>query len=89
LERPENVIFGEKALNYEEGKWKLIDEKPVFMPDSKTVGTNSENMSDFVTSKGRPTWKYCDYISGCAVRMDSKEIFDRVKKGVSIWCCPI
>jgi hypothetical protein len=89
LERLEDVIFGEKALNYEEGKWQLIEGRPVFMPDSKTVGTDSDSMNDFLTGKGRPTWKQGDYISGCAVRMDSKEIFDRVKKAVSIWFCPI
>lgn len=86
--RVEDVIFGHKALNYEEGKWEIEEkdgnEKRVFKPDTETFAAKADALNGFVTEMARPYWKQGDYISGCAVRMDAKYIFDRVNKGVRI-----
>ncbi|KFZ24679.1 hypothetical protein V502_00842 [Pseudogymnoascus sp. VKM F-4520 (FW-2644)] len=76
----EDVIFGEKALNYEEGKWGIENDKPIFLSDVKTLGVDGESMEGFIGQSERKDWKYGDYVSGCAVRMDAEHIFERVRK---------
>jgi hypothetical protein len=75
-----DVIFGEKALNYEEGKWEIENGKPVFRADVKTVEAQSASMGGFIQNAklNREDWKLGDYISGCAVRLDAQFIFERV-----------
>ncbi|CAI6099603.1 unnamed protein product [Clonostachys chloroleuca] len=75
----EDVIFGERALNYEEGKWALKDDKVTFKPDIKVAEVKGTAMDGFIAQANQPLYKYGDYISGSAVRMDASSIFDRVK----------
>lgn len=43
-----------------------------------------ECMEGFIQQTEREDWKYGDFVSGCAVRMDAAHIFDRVKKTVNV-----
>jgi hypothetical protein len=74
------VIFGERALNYEEGKWESAD---VFAADYNLVKTPGDTLERYVAFSGQRTYKHGDFISGCAVRMDAAHILDRVKMAVS------
>ncbi|KAK4139141.1 nucleoside phosphorylase domain-containing protein [Dichotomopilus funicola] len=75
----EDVIFGERALNYEEGKWAMKDDKLVFMPEVKVSEVKGASMDGFIRQAEQPRYKYGDFVSGCAVRMDASFIFDRVR----------
>ncbi|KPI43114.1 uncharacterized protein AB675_1807 [Cyphellophora attinorum] len=78
----EDVVFGEKAINYEEGKWSLDPEtkKPVFAADVKTVDAQSSSMGGFLQKyHHRTEWKHGDYISGCSVRLDADAVFKSVR----------
>lgn len=77
------MIFGERALNYEEGKWKMENSRPVFSPDAHTLRVSGECMEGFIQQTERQDWKYGDFLSGSAVRMDAAHIFERVKTTVS------
>ncbi|KAI1388494.1 uncharacterized protein F4822DRAFT_429113 [Hypoxylon trugodes] len=76
----EDVIFGEKALNYEEGNWKIENGAAVFSADAHILKVGGECIEGFVQQAEREDWKYGDFISGCAVRMDAAHILDRVRK---------
>ncbi|EXK76430.1 hypothetical protein FOQG_18827 [Fusarium oxysporum f. sp. raphani 54005] len=75
----EDVIFGERALNYEEGKWALKDDQVVFKPDVKVAEVKDAAMGGFIAQADQPLYKYGDFVSGCAIHMDASFIFDRVK----------
>lgn len=77
------MIFGERALNYEEGKWRMENGTPVFSADAHTLRVSGECMEGFIQQTERQDWKYGDFLSGSAVRMDAAHIFDRVKSTVS------
>ncbi|KAF4427461.1 Phosphorylase superfamily protein, partial [Fusarium austroafricanum] len=74
-----DVIFGERALNYEEGKWALQDGESAFKPDVKVVEVRGAAMDGFIAQADQPIYKYGDFVSGSAVRMDASSIFDRVQ----------
>lgn len=80
IRRLEDVIFGERALNYEEGKWESAD---VFAADYNLVKTPGDTLERYVTFSNQRAYKHGDFISGCAVRLDAAHIFDRVKMAVS------
>ena len=81
--RLEDVVFGDRATNYEEGKWKAeTDGQLTFLPDTKIFDTKSAAMDGFVEGIRRVNYKYGDYISGCALRMDAQHIMDRVRHQV-------
>ncbi|KAH9209898.1 hypothetical protein DL95DRAFT_476159 [Leptodontidium sp. 2 PMI_412] len=44
----EDVILGERALNYEEGKWEIENGVPVFLADVNTVEADGESMEGFI-----------------------------------------
>ncbi|KAF3400911.1 hypothetical protein DPV78_005758 [Talaromyces pinophilus] len=75
----EDVIFGEIALNYEEGKWIVLEQKtPMFIPRKVIL------WHGFLL-KRQSGWKHGDFISGCAVRLDAKSILDCVRTTGSTW----
>lgn len=83
VNRLEDVIFAEIALNYEEGKWIVLEQKATFLADSYVHTTQSGIMAGFLAGKGQSGWKHGDFISGCAIRLDAKYILDHVSTTVS------
>jgi len=82
-----DVVFGEAAINYEEGKWEIVPSKGLlFRPDYNRVITSAGDMQAFAESRDRPQYHYGEYISGSAVRTDSGAIFERIRGGVSFTC---
>ena len=80
--RLKDVIIAEAALNYEEGKWKTVDGKPLFEPDYDISrapagdmqafdgkGVQLEDGSDQARSQDQfPRYHFGEFISGSAVR---------------------
>lgn len=84
----EDVIFGEAAINFEEGKWENNPSRTekVFKPDYDVVRTPAGDMQAFAESKDRPQYHYGDYISGSAVRNDASDVFKNIRTNV---CIPV
>jgi hypothetical protein len=77
-----DVIFGEAAINCEEGKWENVQgEGLVFRPDYDIVRTPSGDMQAFADSRERPQYHYGDFISGSAVR---QVILKQIRSNVSL-----
>jgi hypothetical protein len=78
-----DVIFGEAAINYEEGKFEKVPWFGiVFRPDYNRVDTKTGNMQSFAGSADRPNYHYGEYVSGSAVRADAGAIFAKIKNAV-------
>jgi hypothetical protein len=78
-----DVVFGEAAINYEEGKFeKLPLVGVVFRPDYNRVSANAGNMQAFAESSSRPHYHYGEYISGSSVRGDATSIFTKIRETV-------
>jgi len=78
-----DVVFGEAAINYEEGKWENIPNKGLlFRPDYNRVAASAGDMQAFADSHFRPHYHYGEYISGSAVRTDAGAIFEQTRSGV-------
>lgn len=73
-----DVVFGEAAINYEEGKWEGL----LFRPDYNRVSASAGDMQAFAESRGRPQYHYGEYISGSAVRTDAGDVFEKVRGGM-------
>ena len=80
----EDVVFGEQAMNYEEGKWTVNNGRTEFMPDVRICKVEGASMAAFIKDANQPIYKCGDFISGCAVRMDAGHIFDRIKSTVRL-----
>lgn len=79
----EDVVFGEAAINYEEGKWEILPNKELlFRPDYNRVSASAGDMQAFAESRGRPQYHYGEYISGSAVRTDAGAVFEKVRGGM-------
>ena len=79
-----DVVFGEAAINYEEGKWENVPDKGLlFRPDYNRVSASAGDMQAFAESRDRPRYHYGEYISGSAVRTDSGAVFEKIRSGVS------
>ncbi len=80
-----DVILGEAAINYEEGKWekKEGDTIAVFNPYYDVVRTPAGDLQAFAESKERPHYHYGEYISGSAVGHDASTIFNKIRTTVS------
>jgi len=79
-----DVVFGEAAINYEEGKWEIVPGKGLlFRPDYNRVSASAGDMQAFAEPRNRPRYHYGEYISGSAVRTDSGAVFEKVRSGVS------
>ncbi|ETI29395.1 hypothetical protein G647_01848 [Cladophialophora carrionii CBS 160.54] len=70
------VIFGDAAMSYEEGKWGYKSGELEFMPDYDLVRISLSRMAGFAARKSR--YKYGDYVSGLSVREDAVKIFERI-----------
>ena len=55
----------------------------MFSGDTYTLRVSGECMEGFIHQMEREDWKYGDFVSGYAVRMNAAHILDRVKKTVS------
>ncbi|OJJ78118.1 hypothetical protein ASPBRDRAFT_656341 [Aspergillus brasiliensis CBS 101740] len=81
----EDVIFGDMAINYEEGKWVVEKGQKLFKPSYRTIERRTVVcIVGFTQSSLEPTYKYGGYISGSAVREDANEIFDLLRTSVSL-----
>ncbi|KHO00249.1 Phosphorylase superfamily protein [Metarhizium album ARSEF 1941] len=78
------VVFGEAAINYEEGKWEAQEPggKPVFLPDYKPVAVEAGDMQGFTKSHQHQGICYGEYISGSAVRGDAAQVFEKIRSSV-------
>lgn len=81
--RLEHVVFGETAVNYEEGKFEEKDGVKVFSPDYDVVQSPSGDMQAFAQPKTNLRYHYGQYISGSAVREDATAIFEKMRSQVS------
>ena len=80
-----DVVFGDAAINYEEGKWENVPGKGLFFrPDYNRVSASAGDMQAFAESRDRPRYRYGEYISGSAVRTDSGAVFEKIRSGVSL-----
>jgi len=84
-----DVIFGEAAINFEEGKWERdpVDGAKIFKPDYDVVRTPAGDMQAFAESKERPQYHYGEYISGSAVRHDASDVFKNIRTNVRVPDC--
>jgi hypothetical protein len=80
MSRLKDVIFGQKALNYEEGKW-TNDSK--FLPSIETYTEGATDLAGFVRARSTITrYRYGDFASGSAVRLDAQNILKRIEENV-------
>ena len=81
-----DVVFGEAAINYEEGKFENVNKgdklEVVFLPDYNRVTVEAGEMQAFAESKAHPHYHYGEYISGSAVRGDAGGIFEKIRSSV-------
>ena len=76
-----DVVFGEAAINYEEGKFEKVPMLGVvFRPDYNRVSVPAGDMQAFAESPSRPHYHYGEYISGSAVRGDADAVFAKIHK---------
>ncbi|KAL3247308.1 hypothetical protein ABHI18_012456 [Aspergillus niger] len=86
----EDVIFGDTAINYEEGKWVVENGHKLFKPSYRTVEQRTvASIVGFTHSGWDPTYKYGGYISGSAVREDANEIFNILRTNVNRDICAL
>ena len=81
-----DVIFGEAAINYEEGKFEAVPGgggDPVFRPDYNRVTAEAGDMQAFAESNDFPRFHYGEYISGSAVRNDASVLFHKIRTSVN------
>ncbi|KID82339.1 Phosphorylase superfamily protein [Metarhizium guizhouense ARSEF 977] len=79
-----DVVFGEAAINYEEGKWEAQGPggNAVFLPDYKPVAVEAGDMQGFTKSHTRRGIRYGEYISGSSVRGDAAQVFEKIRSSV-------
>lgn len=78
-----NVVFGEAATNYEEGKLDYVNGEFVHRPDFNRVPYDAGDMQAFAEAESRPKYHYGEYLSGSSVRTDASLIFERIRTNVS------
>lgn len=78
-----DVIFGEAATNYQEGKMVYKENEWVMLPDYNRVPYDAGDMQAFAEAVSRPTYHYGEYLSGASVRTDAKQIFERIHLNVN------
>ena len=78
-----HVIFGENAVNLEEGKFKKSSTGEVeFIPDYNIISVRTGDMQAFADDGAHAGYHYGDYISGSAVRGDAQVIFAKIRHQV-------
>ncbi|KAH8647849.1 phosphorylase superfamily protein [Xylariales sp. PMI_506] len=79
-----DVVFGEAAINYEEGKFETVDNGDVlFRPDYNRVSVEAGDLQAFASAQGDLGYHYGEYISGSAVRSDAGAVFDKIRQQTS------
>lgn len=77
-----DVVFGEAATNYQEGKMDYVDGEFLMRPDYNRVPYDAGDMQAFAEAPSRPNYHYGEYLSGSSVRTDAKLIFERIHMNV-------
>jgi len=79
------VIFGEKAVNYTEGKFVHVDGLGmVFRPDFETEMVRAGDMQGYIEFGDKPEYHYGSFLTGTAVRGgDAQDIFRQQRENVS------
>lgn len=78
-----DVIFGDSALNAEEGKYTVNKAgKTVFLPDYHPVDVRIGDMQAFADDGNRLGTHYGDFITVSAFRGDGPQIFNRINTQV-------
>jgi len=78
-----DVVFGEAATNYQEGKAEYVDGELKFWPDYNRITYTAGNMQAFAESGSRPNYHYGEFITGSSVRTDASHIFRKIRSEVS------
>jgi len=86
--RLKHVIFGDTAINYEEGKWVVENDHKLFKPSFRTAEVTVGGISAFA-QRNEPNYKYGGYISGSAVRQDANELFELFRGRVNRDICAL
>ncbi|KIW65953.1 hypothetical protein PV04_08166 [Phialophora macrospora] len=76
-----DVIFGDAAMSFEDGKWAVVNGKIQFQPDYETIQHIITELPGFVGST--PNRHHGAYVSGSAVREDASHIFENIQANVS------
>jgi hypothetical protein len=77
-------VFGETAVNYEEGKFARVNGEIVFLPEYNPISVQTGDMQAFADDDVGHGYHYGDYISGSAVRTDAALVFERIRNQVSV-----
>ncbi|KAF1962461.1 purine and uridine phosphorylase [Byssothecium circinans] len=78
-----DVVFGEAATNYQEGKMDYVDGEFLMRPDYNRVLYDAGDMQAFAEAASRPTYHYGEYLSGSSVRTDASIIFEKIRRNVN------
>ena len=78
--RLRDVVFGDTAFSYEEGKWVIEDGRKRFLPDLDIARIQLAEIQNF--THGKAHFKYGEYVSGMAVREDATTIFKQAREMV-------
>lgn len=79
------MVFGEAAINHEEGKWHMEAGTLTFRPNYEVLRMDGEKMESFVKAQDRPDeLTYGDFVSGCAERADVEQVLCRIRSQVCL-----
>jgi hypothetical protein len=77
-----DVVLGQAATNYEEGKMEYVKKQLFLRPHYNRVKCEAGDLQAFADAPSRPTYHYGEYISGSSVRTDTNLIFEKLRKHV-------
>jgi hypothetical protein len=77
-----DVVMGEAATNYEEGKMEYVKKQLFLRPHYNRVKCEAGDLQAFADAPSRPMYHYGEYISGSSVRTDANLIFEKMRKHV-------
>ncbi|KAH7075153.1 hypothetical protein FB567DRAFT_632698 [Paraphoma chrysanthemicola] len=78
-----DVILGEAATNYEEGKLEYVNEELLLRPHYRRVIYPVGDLAAFVNAPSRPNYHYGEYISGSLVRKDASLLFEKIRMHIN------
>ena len=74
------MIFGDAAINYDEGKWVLVNHKHVFRRNYTVQKIPGGRMNSFIRNTNDARYKTGTFASGSAVREDAQEILESLAR---------
>ncbi|KAH8693402.1 nucleoside phosphorylase domain-containing protein [Phaeosphaeriaceae sp. PMI808] len=78
-----DVVFGEAATNYQEGKVDYVNGQFHMRPHYNRVPYEAGDMQAFAEAVSRPTYHYGEYLSGSSVRTDASRIFEDIRRNAN------